>query len=252
MLCRASAVAWASATFAFAWHSLHGLSTWFHAAPGVAFMVSVGRPHNVSPGNASRCHVRTAPAPSCCAWPCTHTILSGMPMSLRGLWGEANSGPILLESGPWQMILVQPRRLTIEPHLGRRWARPVRVGATRAALSGVAIAGLIAISGLVGLPASAASRAIPTHEQIEGCVKAVTGDKPLTARQVTGCRAAVSQTFLSEKCPQNPSGYLIDLMGYRGVHGKAAHEWAIRAGRRPFLVRSDQTTQDVLDAAICG
>ena len=126
------------------------------------------------------------------------------------------------------------------------------VRATRATLCGVASAGLIALSGLVGFPASATSRPTPTHGHLERCVKAVTGDKPLTARQITGCRAAVSQTFLLEKCPQTPPGYLIDLMGYRGVHGEAAHEWAIRANRRPFLVRSNQTTQDVLDAAICG
>jgi hypothetical protein len=126
------------------------------------------------------------------------------------------------------------------------------VRAKRASLCAAAISGLIALSELAGFPASATSRPTPTHRQIEGCVEAVTGDKPLTARQVTGCRGAVSQTFLSERCPQTPSGYLIDLMGYRGVHGKAAHEWAIRAGRRPFLVRSDETTQNVLDAAICG
>jgi hypothetical protein len=146
-----------------------------------------------------------------------------------------------------------PPRLVIPTHpTGGRSARPVRVRATRATLCGGAIAGLIAVSGLAEFPASATSRPVPTHRQIEGCVKAVTGDKPLTARQVTGCRAAVSQTFLSEKCPQTPSGYLIDLMGFRSIRGKAAHEWAIRAGRKPFLVRSDQTTQDVLDAAICG
>jgi hypothetical protein len=143
------------------------------------------------------------------------------------------------------------RRHPNPPHGGGS-AKPVRVRATRATLCGVAIAGLIAVSGLAEFPASATSRPVPTHQQIEACVKAVTGDRPLTARQVTGCRAAVSQTFLSEKCPQTPSGYLIDLMGYRGVRGRAAHEWAIRAGRKPFLVRSDQTTQDVLDAAICG
>jgi hypothetical protein len=79
----------------------------------------------------------------------------------------------------------------------------------------------------------------------------VSGEEPSTARQVAGWKAAVPQGFLLEKCSQTPSGSLINFMGgYRGVHGKAAHAWAIRAGRKPLLVRSDQTTQDVVDAAI--
>jgi hypothetical protein len=74
----------------------------------------------------------------------------------------------------------------------------------------------------------------------------------LTSQQVAGCKAVVSQTYLPEKCAEGPSGYLIDLMdGYRGIHGKAAHEWGLRVGRRPFLVRSDRTTQAVLLANIC-
>lgn len=81
---------------------------------------------------------------------------------------------------------------------------------------------------------------------------AVTGNQPLDAGQVAGCKAAVLQIFLPEKCSEGPSGYVIDLMGgYRGIQGKAAHEWAIRAGHRPFLVRSDQTTQVVINANIC-
>jgi len=81
---------------------------------------------------------------------------------------------------------------------------------------------------------------------------AVTGGQPMTARQVAECKAVVLQTFLPEKCSEGPSGYLIDLMGgYRGIHGKAAHEWAIRSGHRPFRVESNQTTQVVLDANIC-
>jgi hypothetical protein len=81
---------------------------------------------------------------------------------------------------------------------------------------------------------------------------AVTGGLPLTAWQVAECKVVVLHTFLPEKCSEGPAGYVIDLMGgYRGIHGKAAHEWAIRAGHRPFQVRSDQTTQVVLDANIC-
>ena len=88
--------------------------------------------------------------------------------------------------------------------------------------------------------------------QVQGCVRAVTGEQPLTAKQVAGCKAAALQTFISEKCSEGPPGYVIDLMGdYRGIHGKAAHEWAIRAGHRPFLVRSDHTTQVVIIANIC-
>lgn len=123
---------------------------------------------------------------------------------------------------------------------------------SRSALLGIAGTGLVILSCIAANPASGKSPPIPTQKQIRGCVMAVTGNQALTAGQVAGCKAAVLQIFLPEKCSEGPSGYVIDLMGdYRGIHGKAAHEWAIRAGHRPFLVRSDQTTQVVIDANIC-
>jgi hypothetical protein len=123
---------------------------------------------------------------------------------------------------------------------------------SRSALLGIAGAGLVVLSCMAAIPASGKSPPTPTQKQIRGCVMAVTGGRPLTTRQVAVCKAVVLQTFLPEKCSDGPSGYLIDLMGgYRGVRGKAAHEWAIRAGQRPFRVRSDQTTQAVLSANIC-
>jgi membrane carboxypeptidase/penicillin-binding protein PbpC len=119
-------------------------------------------------------------------------------------------------------------------------------------LLGMAGAALVVFSCIAAMPASAKSPPTPTQKQIQRCVIAVTGEQPLTAQQVAGCKAVVLQTFLPEKCSEGPSGYLIDLMGgYRGIDGKAAHEWAIRAGHRPFRVRSDQTTQVVIDANIC-
>jgi hypothetical protein len=123
---------------------------------------------------------------------------------------------------------------------------------SRSTLLSIAGAGLVVLSCVAAIPASGKSPAIPTQKQVRGCVRAVTGDQPLTAQQVAGCKAAVLQTFLPEKCSEGPSGYVIDLMGdYRGIHGKAAHEWAIHAGHRPFQVRSDQTTQVVIIANIC-
>lgn len=120
------------------------------------------------------------------------------------------------------------------------------------ALLGIADAAVVIFSCIAAMPASAKSPPMPTQKQIQRCVVAVTGEQPLTAQQVAGCKAVVLQTFLPEKCSEGPSGYLIDLMGgYRGINGKAAHEWAIRAGHRPFRVRSDQTTQVVIDANIC-
>ena|ERR1700733_9982353 len=117
---------------------------------------------------------------------------------------------------------------------------------------GLAGAGLVILSCVSAVPASGKSPPIPTQKQIRECVMAVTGERPLTSWQVAGCKAAVLQTFLPEKCSESPPGYVIDLMGdYRGIHGKAAHLWAIRAGHRPFLVRSDQTTQVVINANIC-
>jgi hypothetical protein len=77
-----------------AWHSSHGLSTCSQAAPGAAFRGRVGRPHRVSPGMASRCQVRTLPAPSCCVWPCTQTILLAIPTRIRVTRTEANSAHV--------------------------------------------------------------------------------------------------------------------------------------------------------------
>jgi hypothetical protein len=123
---------------------------------------------------------------------------------------------------------------------------------SRSALLGIASAGLVIFSCVAAIPASGKSPPMPTQKQMQGCARAVTGAQPMTARQVAECRTVVRQTFLPEKCSEGPPGYLIDLMGgYRGIHGKAAHEWAIRSGHRPFRVRSDQTTQVVLDANIC-
>lgn len=120
------------------------------------------------------------------------------------------------------------------------------------ALLGLASVAMLAFPGIAGISAASKSPPVPTQKEIQGCVKAVTAEKPLTSQQVAGCKAAVLQTYLPEKCAKGPSGYLIDLMGgYRGIHGKAAHEWALRVGRRPFLVRSDRTTQGVLSANIC-
>lgn len=102
----------------------------------------------------------------------------------------------------------------------------------------------------------------PTAQQVASCARAVTSTKPLTAAQVRGCKAAVWQTYGPEPCPKDPtnpldtqyvgpSGYTIDLgHGYRGVKGKAAHEWAIRAGHRAFQV-SSATTQEQILSAIC-
>jgi hypothetical protein len=113
-------------------------------------------------------------------------------------------------------------------------------------------ASLVVMSCVAAIPASGKPPPIPTQMQIRGCVRAVTGEQPLTVQQVAGCKAAALQTFISEKCSEGPPGYVIDLMGdYRGIHGKAAHEWAIRAGRRPFLVHGDHTTQVVIIANIC-
>jgi hypothetical protein len=123
---------------------------------------------------------------------------------------------------------------------------------SRSTLLGLVGASLVVLSCVAANAASGKPPAIPTQVQVRGCVRAVTGEQPLTAQQVAGCKAAVLQTFLSEKCSEGPPGYVIDLMGdYRGIRGKAAHEWAIRAGHRPFLVRSDHTTQVVIIANIC-
>lgn len=126
------------------------------------------------------------------------------------------------------------------------------IAKSRSPLLGIVAAGLVVLSCIAAIAASGKSPPIPTRKQIRGCVMAVTAKQPLTAAQVVGCKAAVLQIFLPEKCSEGPSGYVIDLMGdYRGIHGKAAHEWAIRAGHRPFLVRSSQTTQVVINANIC-
>jgi hypothetical protein len=117
---------------------------------------------------------------------------------------------------------------------------------------GIAGAAAVVLSCLAATPAWGKSPPVPTEKQVRACVTAVTGAHPLTAGQVAECKAVVLQTFLPEKCTEGPPGYLIDLMGgYRGIRGKAAHDWAIRAGQRPFLVRSDHTTQVVLTANIC-
>jgi hypothetical protein len=123
---------------------------------------------------------------------------------------------------------------------------------SRSALLGIIGAASVVLSFIVATPASAKPPPIPTQKQIRACASAVTGERPLTAGQVAECKAAALQTFLLEGCSKGPSGYVIDLMGdYRGIHGKAAHEWAIRSGHKPFLVRSDRTTQAVITANIC-
>ena len=128
---------------------------------------------------------------------------------------------------------------------------------------------LIVAAALLPMSAAGASSKIPpmpTQQQINSCVKAVTSHKPLTAKQVNGCLAAVWQTYLGQQCPQDPtntneiisgpyvkpSGYIISLgHSYRGIAGKAAHSWAIRAGSRPYQVKSSDTQQSI-DAAICA
>jgi hypothetical protein len=123
---------------------------------------------------------------------------------------------------------------------------------SRFALLGIAAAAVVVLSCTVAIPASGKSPPIPTQRQVQACESAVTGERPLTAGQVAECKAAATQIFLPERCSEGPSGYVIDLMGdYRGIHGKAAHEWAIRSGHKPFLVRSDRTTQAVITANIC-
>lgn len=136
-----------------------------------------------------------------------------------------------------------------EAKLSRKWGVKAK---PRTALLGIAGAGLVVLSCIAAIPASGKSPPIPTQKQIRGCVMAVTGKQPLTAGQVAGCKAAVVQAFLPEKCSEGPSGYVIDLMGdYRGIRGKAAHVWAIRVGHKPLLVRTDRTTQVVITANIC-
>jgi hypothetical protein len=125
---------------------------------------------------------------------------------------------------------------------------------------------IVLISLAVATPPSTAGAKIapfPTQAQIGTCIKAVTGHKPLTAKQVATCKAAVWQTYIPNPCPKDktnplstdyvaPSGYLIDLgHGYRSIRGKAAPEWAIRAGHKPFLVAHETVTQERIDAAIC-
>jgi hypothetical protein len=102
----------------------------------------------------------------------------------------------------------------------------------------------------------------PTATQVAQCEKALTGHSRLNAKQVANCLVVVRQTYDPQPCPKDPtnpldsqyvkpSGYLIDLAGgYMGVHGSAAHTWAIRAGSRPFPVKSS-ATQGTIDAAIC-
>jgi hypothetical protein len=103
----------------------------------------------------------------------------------------------------------------------------------------------------------------PTQAQISACVKSVTSHKAMTAKQVATCKAAVWQTYITETCPKDrtnpldpnhvlPNGYLIQLgNGYRGITGKAAHEWAIRAGHKAFLVANDNVTEEQIEAHIC-
>jgi hypothetical protein len=123
---------------------------------------------------------------------------------------------------------------------------------SRSALLGIVGAVSVLLSFIGATPATGKSPPIPTQKQIRACATAVTGVRPLTAEQVAECKAAALQTFLAETCSEGPSAFVIALMGdYRGIHGKDAHEWAIRAGRKPFLVRSDQTTQVVIAANIC-
>jgi hypothetical protein len=127
----------------------------------------------------------------------------------------------------------------------------------------------IVAAALVLLPAGTASASskpapMPTQQQINACVKSVTSNKPMTAKQVRGCLAAVWQSYTPHPCPKDitnpldtqyvkPSGYLIDLgHGYRNIHGKAAHEWAVRAGHKPFMVANQKVTQEQIDAAICS
>jgi hypothetical protein len=137
----------------------------------------------------------------------------------------------------------------VKAKLSRKWSVKAK---PRSALVGIVGSGLVVLSCVAATPASGKSPPIPTQKQIRGCVIAVTGEQPLTTGQVAGCKAAVLQTFLPVKCSESPPGYVIDLMGdYRGIQGKAAHEWAIRAGHRPLLVLSDRTTQAVINANIC-
>lgn len=108
---------------------------------------------------------------------------------------------------------------------------------------------------LLGLPAGAMKLPpYPTAQQIAGCAKAVTSHKTLTAKQVRLCRTAVWQTFGNDPCPTSATATvtLIDLgHDYRGVHGKAAHKWAIVAGRKALLIPPGKEITEDQIAALC-
>jgi hypothetical protein len=127
---------------------------------------------------------------------------------------------------------------------------------TKTIITGLLVAG----AALVPVSAAGASQktpAMPTQQQVNSCVKTVTGHKPLTVKQTEGCWTAVWQTGLDTLCNGNPGDngphdvYVIDLKGYRGISGKAAHSWAIHAGARPFQV-TGADSPSTINAALCN
>lgn len=116
----------------------------------------------------------------------------------------------------------------------------------RNGLLAVIAGGLLAA---VPLSAGAATKTppLPTVQQINTCTKAVTAKKPMTAKQVTTCKAAVWQVFVDVACPRGAPGYLIRF----GLGSQPSRQWAIRNGHRAVLVKSKIVHPEQIVAAVC-
>jgi hypothetical protein len=96
----------------------------------------------------------------------------------------------------------------------------------------------------------------PTRSQVSACVRAVTGSSTLSAGQVVTCLAVVRGVAEPLPCSwqrfslTDPlQGHLVNLTDhYEGIHGKATHLWAIRAGRKPVRVTGSESQGSMIKA----
>src|SRR5580700_8886952 len=115
----------------------------------------------------------------------------------------------------------------------------------------LAIAGALIGAFLFALPAAASAGVrSATHAQAVTCSRTLLADKAMTTGGVATCLGATGNTYTPNWCSSGPKGYLIDLKGREGLHGKVATVWAMRAGTKPYRAGANYSIQAV-NAALC-
>lgn len=107
---------------------------------------------------------------------------------------------------------------------------------------------------LLSSPLPSAGAAFPhlaNPKEIPSCTKSLVSDGNLTKKAVATCLKMVGHAYVPERCSKGSTGYLIGLLGWKGIPPDAAASWGLKAGLPASRLTAPSYSPTQLRLAIC-